>query len=521
MKRRIKAESLERFAVKYKYLLLGGGLVLGALLRLFKLNSWSIWFDESFTSSVVRADVQTGVAITIKDVHPPLYYVILKGWSAIFGYSDVALRSFSVACSLIAALLVYGLLKRLFEKNYLAFGGFFTVLLGPFGVRYAQEARMYMLATIFIVIATWAFYNLMEKSRPSRWDMGVYALAIAASLYTHYFTFPIVFAQILYAYIFHYRGFVPRWSRIKQFLKEKKAWVWSLAVAGVLYLPWIPVAYKQMRAVTAGFWIPPVTILDPFYTLFFFLFNTSQERIEFQNDKTAAMFAVVTTAVYLTSLAVVTIAILWNEKSRVRRSFGLLLLTAMVPILTIFFLSVEPFQPVYVHRYFVYFGTLWYGLLGVVLLFRYPKILSWLRLPLIVITLASFGVGLANVYRLGNFNYNTWQTYNSKLIMNHFNQNYKDGDVLLTNDIFSFYDAMHYNTTSAVVLADNTKPYTADTPYIKQFPNQLVTNLDEVKGKRIWYFTMVGDKPKLPVNWQQVGEPVIGEHAKITLYTVE
>ena len=39
-------------------------------------------------------------AVLLSDTSPPLYYLLLYGWTLVFGTSDVALRLFSTTCSL-------------------------------------------------------------------------------------------------------------------------------------------------------------------------------------------------------------------------------------------------------------------------------------------------------------------------------------------------------------------------------------------------------------------------------------
>ena len=57
------------------------GVVLGNMTR------WSVWFDEAFSVYLARFNIAEIVHFTSLDVHPPLYYWLLKGWTVIFGHS--------------------------------------------------------------------------------------------------------------------------------------------------------------------------------------------------------------------------------------------------------------------------------------------------------------------------------------------------------------------------------------------------------------------------------------------------
>src|SRR5688572_12056019 len=78
------------------------GLVLAPTSWLYFSNiaRASIWHDESFTAMLISYDWGEPVRRAALDVHPPLYYFILKVWTAAFGSSLLAMRSLSALCML-------------------------------------------------------------------------------------------------------------------------------------------------------------------------------------------------------------------------------------------------------------------------------------------------------------------------------------------------------------------------------------------------------------------------------------
>ena len=54
----------------------------GLALRLLKLGSMSYWFDEAISLSIAQADLGLILTNAIRSSHPPLYYLLLKGWLA-------------------------------------------------------------------------------------------------------------------------------------------------------------------------------------------------------------------------------------------------------------------------------------------------------------------------------------------------------------------------------------------------------------------------------------------------------
>jgi 4-amino-4-deoxy-L-arabinose transferase-like glycosyltransferase len=125
------------------------------LIRLIGISQ-SLWLDESIVAKVAQTipfhQIITGFSPA--DVHPPLYYLFMTTWSSIFGVSEIALRMPSVIFSLIAGWYVY----RIGGKWAAAF-----FLFNPLVVYYSQEARMHMMATMFLSITLYYFTQLTKE----------------------------------------------------------------------------------------------------------------------------------------------------------------------------------------------------------------------------------------------------------------------------------------------------------------------------------------------------------------------
>ena len=91
-------------------------------------------------------------AVLLSDTSPPLYYLLLYGWTLLFGTSDVALRLFSTTWSLACLPLLVGVARRT--------GGRDSVLpacilfaLSPLAVYYSTEGRMYLASVVLCASA--------------------------------------------------------------------------------------------------------------------------------------------------------------------------------------------------------------------------------------------------------------------------------------------------------------------------------------------------------------------------------
>ncbi len=204
---------------------------LAAGVRLHRLEVQSFWNDEGNSARLSERSLSLILEGTASDIHPPLYYVVLHGWRALVGASEFSLRAVSALAGVLTVACLFPLARRLYPPTMARPAGLIAgagAALSPPLVYYSQEARMYLLLTL---LATGSTLLLLVWQRQRRWVWGgAYALMLAAGLYTHYFFPAIVVGQ----------AFVLAW--LSSSLATWRAWVGWLALAGLLYLPWLPVA---------------------------------------------------------------------------------------------------------------------------------------------------------------------------------------------------------------------------------------------------------------------------------------
>lgn len=138
--------------------------VFAFFIRLINLNQ-SLWLDESIVAKVVRTIplLRIPSVLSIHDVHPPVYYMIVSIWSTFFGSSEIALRMPSVIASLIAGWFVYKIGCALKDKTTGLWASA-LFLLNPLIIYYSQEARMHMMAASFLSGALY-YFVLMIKGK--------------------------------------------------------------------------------------------------------------------------------------------------------------------------------------------------------------------------------------------------------------------------------------------------------------------------------------------------------------------
>jgi mannosyltransferase len=232
--------------------------LLGFLLRLTLLGKQSLWYDEAFSLAVARADWPVFWQALLSDgVHPPGYYLVLRGCLDLFGASEFALRFTSVIASTLVIPLIWRL-GQLLGGRRLGLAAAALVAVNPFAIWYAQEARMYSLLQCLIVAAGYAFWRFVQHPRKgggltrpgwARWTC--YTILTAGGFLVHYFAFVFSLAQFVYVVLNLRRmNHVLRW------------WVLAQILACLPFLPWaIAIATREGRNFGIG-WIHPVTLLD-------------------------------------------------------------------------------------------------------------------------------------------------------------------------------------------------------------------------------------------------------------------
>ncbi len=180
-------------------------LYLAAFLRFHQLEYKSLWVDE--IGQVVAA--QAGILETLRGaaLHvaaPPLDYLIT--WLARqVGNNEFILRVPSVLWSLLAVAALYALAKHVTRSILIALIAAYLFTLAPLVVRYAQEVRFYALSIFLTLLCVYAFVRAWEMPTRARWF--VFALALIAAFYAHYYIVFILAALVVWASANSWRGF--------------------------------------------------------------------------------------------------------------------------------------------------------------------------------------------------------------------------------------------------------------------------------------------------------------------------
>lgn len=138
-------------------------MLVALLLRVKGLGSTNIWLDEANSWRVAR--LPWGAMLDNLRSSPlgPLYFVLLKLWIQIFGDTEVALRAPSLLASVLLIPVTYSIGVRVFSRRA-AIVGVVLLTLSPLHLYFAQEARMYMLLTLFAALYFLAYQHWRDAT---------------------------------------------------------------------------------------------------------------------------------------------------------------------------------------------------------------------------------------------------------------------------------------------------------------------------------------------------------------------
>ena len=195
-----------------------------------------MWFDEVFSWHTSQNDVKQIVIITSGDIHPPLFYVALKYWTAAFGDSVFAMRMLSVLLNMLSIIFLLKICKRLHLDEKQKLFALFLYAITPLNIYYSQEIRMQSLSLFLTMGSVYFFIRSLDKNN---WKTSLcYIVFTFLSFYTHYFTILIFAAQIIYVV----------YSYIKKEFDKKilLRHIINFILPVILFTPWIKVLLEQV-----------------------------------------------------------------------------------------------------------------------------------------------------------------------------------------------------------------------------------------------------------------------------------
>ena len=284
-------------------------IILGTLFILISCFHSNMWFDESYSIAIAKHSFKEIWQIGSHDVHPVLYYIMIRIVMLITNNSIVCVRVFSCVPLILMSILGYSFIRKEFGNKAGLIFTFFSLFF-PTLLTYAGEIRMYTWAMLFVTMMfvyaykTMNNYNVREalsddnnimyenkiKSKNTLLKYWIiFSIFSLASAYTHYYALVVaaiinvgMFIYFIIAYTKSSKNDTSNYDDIKNDNKKSEkinsenirkvnliSSIVSALVQIILYIPWLFVFISQTKVVSKGFWIKfptPLNVIEFIYT---------------------------------------------------------------------------------------------------------------------------------------------------------------------------------------------------------------------------------------------------------------
>lgn len=475
------------------------------------MTRWSIWFDEGFSAYISRFSFLDIAHYTAVDVHPPLYYWTLKIWTFIFGTGEIGVRSMSLMFGMVAIVLGFLLVKRLFGRRA-AWMSLLFLVISPMLIRYGQEARMY---TMTAAIALAATYTLTFAVTSKKWTPWViYGVLIGIGMWTHYFIAVVWIGHWVWRAVtvwhLRYRGV----HYIRQFFSRQ--WIVAHLIAIAVFLPWAKSMVDQLLGIQIGwFWIDPVgvdTLTNYLSTVFFF-----------QQHNEVAPWVALLFIVVCGFLAILTGMAYRQSNAVQRKNYLLIFCLAVLPVLLVFVASLPPLRPSFVERYLMTSVVGFSLFAGIVIAMTAPKLKAVGQVIIVGLVAGAMLIGVVHAQTIGNFNKSSGVSIETKAVIQGIASRSSGQEPIISRSPWLFFEAVFYESAQhpvyylkstveasgsgslAMLQGDDSHNITDLTTFARQHPV-------------VWYFGEPGGKeiPAPAEGWKvlqsfRIDDPVTGK----------
>lgn len=241
--------------------------LLGGLLRTTWIDEVSLCYDESCAIKIAMMPLAEMFRAIAVDAHPPLYYVLLKCWCSVFGYTSFAARLLSCVAGCLAIPAAYVASQRVFEGAACrervrdgSVGAMFAAVVVaflPFHLELSFQARPYSIMGLLSILAVSELACLQNGKSRSGCGVRIATLIWLLSM-LHYQALFFSFALALTAGACVLSA--PPWKRaeiLPQFLAPR--FLAASAFFELSWAAWLPHFLFQLGRANSQLWIPELT----------------------------------------------------------------------------------------------------------------------------------------------------------------------------------------------------------------------------------------------------------------------
>lgn len=386
-------------------------------ISLFALSHLSLRLDEAQSLWQTSRTPEGIISVIARDVHVPLYHLLLHQWRETVGDGVGSARALSLLWYVLSIPALYALGSLTYSRSV----GLFASLLfaiSPIMHWYGNEIRMYTLFVFLTIINQYFYIRLFKFNDAFSWIL--YGLSAVLGTFAHYFFLLNLLSQAVF-YALNRRFFAPR--------SLAKLSLVALIVASAI-VPW---AFHIYSIGDVAFQEP--NLQAPSTVDFFNVF--SEFIIGFQPEWLN------TAVVSLWPIVLLTLGFFSLRKQSWLTPGGAYLIFAVFVSIPIAFLFSITVRPLFLSRYLLFTLPALYVLLAAIISVYPPKIAQLSRIGLITVMAAALAfmiIGDQNPLR---------EEY--RAVSNHLEKSAQADDIILVSPPFTIYPLEYYYRGSAVL----------------------------------------------------------------------
>jgi mannosyltransferase len=208
------------------------------------------WIDEGLSVGISSHPLADIPGVLRNDGSPPLYYLILKLWTSVFGNGEADTHALSVAFAIFIVPAAWLGARAIFGDRA-AWIAALLAAINPFLTYYSQETRMYALVALLSMVVTSTFVVTFVQGRRA-W-LPVFSVALALLAYSHNWGLFLAVGTVA--------ALIPIWQASADRRAVVRDALIAYGITAVLYAPWLPILFSQARH-TGAPWAERPTFQD-------------------------------------------------------------------------------------------------------------------------------------------------------------------------------------------------------------------------------------------------------------------
>jgi uncharacterized membrane protein len=397
-------------------------VALGAGLRLINIGGEPYWSDELLSLSIAKhylGDI-AGLwhYLQIAEVHPPLYYYLMQIWGSWFGFAEAGIRSLSLIFSLGIIGLAYWAGLVLFDSKKIGLlAAFFTAIL-PMQIEFGQEARPYAIYCFFGILSLILLFKYFTEQKTAKklWLISLFIVCNVIGLYLHY-SYALILIPLSSYWLIR--------LIIKKSSREFLWWLSTMAIIFVGFLPWLPTLIFKTFLINN---IVTEIGRGAYFVRPFAFFENAFNGLLWADKQSPHIMEIIVALLVKIMFAGLLVMIIKNKDLWLKKYKNSLIYLVAILILSILLFLCMPSSANYTALLFkhILFDSIILALL-MGALFRqiengHRRLICLLLLMVSLMTFQIKIISNDSIYDID---------YRFKMIVDHINENYQEGDMLL------------------------------------------------------------------------------------------